>query len=74
MSRLNPNCDGDQCLIKDGELKIYPLDDGAKLILCITCFAYENQYRRSMGIKGQRPQDWPLVHWDTATPVNQKAH
>ena len=45
MSDINPNCCGDHCTERDGEVRVYPLGGGANLILCLACWAHENRYR-----------------------------
>lgn len=43
----NPNCDGGRCKSATGEVRVYPLGGGGNLILCATCWAYENRYGRA---------------------------
>ena len=63
MSDLNPNCDGNHCTEKNGEVKVYPLGAGGNLILCSSCFQHENAYRRVRGKHYGRPEEWPEVDW-----------
>ena len=65
----NYNCDGGYCARPDGETRVYPLGSGGNLILCETCFAWENRYRASRG--GERA-GWPAVAWDTAERYPEK--
>jgi hypothetical protein len=65
MSDRNPNCDGEHC-VADSEVRVYPLGGGANLILCRSCFAHENAYRRQRAAQTARALDWPLVEWETA--------
>ena len=46
MSDINPNCDGAKCADPKGEVRLYKLGGGANLILCRSCWAHENWYRR----------------------------
>ena len=62
MSLSNPNCDGDHCRDK-GEVRTYPLGDGANLILCQACVAHENRYRYERSKESGEPQKWPQVNW-----------
>ena len=62
----NPNCDGDHCRIPSGEVRVYPLDGGGNLILCLACWAAENRYRYERGREAQAPGNWPQVAWQSA--------
>ncbi len=42
----NPNCDGGHCCTETGEVRVLPLPGGANLILCMTCYAREMQWRK----------------------------
>lgn len=59
----NYNCDGDACARSDGEVRLYPLGGGANLILCRTCFAKENAYRRQRAIETRAPENFPQHIW-----------
>lgn len=39
---------------------------GGNLILCRSCFAHENDYRRQRGRETRAPENWPTVEWETA--------
>jgi hypothetical protein len=62
----NPNCDGDFCSKSTGEVRVMPLGGGGNLILCRTCFAHENAYRRLRGNETGEPGNWPQVDWKSA--------
>jgi hypothetical protein len=57
----NWNCDGSGPHT-EGTVKKYPLGGGANLILCIRCWARENQYRFNRG----DPEKWPQENWHAA--------
>jgi hypothetical protein len=63
---LNSNCCGDHCRNSTGEVRVYPLGGSANLFLCFSCWLYENDYRRRKGLRYNRPEDWPLLDWNTA--------
>jgi hypothetical protein len=78
MSVKNWNCDNDKCRYPDGEVRLYPIGGGGNMILCRTCWAWENQYRHYRGIETKRPIDWPELDWRCAevwdpTPVEDAA-
>lgn len=72
MSNINPMCCGEKCG-PDGsqEVRIYPLGAGGNLYLCRTCFWHENNYRREKGAYYGRPDDWPIIQWDSAVKVTE---
>jgi len=49
MIHNNPNCDGGGPH-DSGEVRRYPLGGSANLILCLRCWARENQYRYRRGL------------------------
>lgn len=63
MPNLNPNCCGGACTSKEGQVRVYPIGNGANLILCHSCWTHENNYNASRG--GER-YGFPLRNWDTA--------
>jgi len=55
-----------------GEIRKYPLGDGANLLLCMFCWADENKYRYEQatinpdtGLHRTRPlhDEWPQQNW-----------
>jgi hypothetical protein len=62
---INPNCDGSHCTNSKGEVRLYPLGGGGNLILCASCWNYENAYRARQA-KAFGPENWPQVNWDSA--------
>jgi hypothetical protein len=62
----NPNCCGDACRSKEGEVRVYPLGGGANLIVCLACWVHENKYRYERGKETGRPEDWPQQNWNKA--------
>ena len=67
----NPNCDGDHCQSNTGEVRLYALGDKplhGNMILCLACWAYENQWRFKRGMETKHPDNWPLHDWDDAKP------
>jgi hypothetical protein len=62
----NPNCDGSHCRAEIGEVRLYPLGEGANLILCSACWAHENTYRITRGRETGTSEKWPPLKWSTA--------
>lgn len=62
---LNPNCDGSHCTNPKGEVRLYPLGGGGNLILCASCWNYENAYRARQA-KAFGPENWPQVDWNSS--------
>ncbi len=69
----NPNCDGSHCSRDTGPVRLYQLGGGGNLILCQSCFAHENAYRRDRGKATGEPANWPQVPWETATPYPEES-
>jgi hypothetical protein len=78
MSELNPNCDGGRCRERNAETRWYKLGGGARLGLCLACWAHENRYRFNRGKETGRPADWPQLDWNCAevawNDVKAEAH
>ena len=66
----NPNCDGNECLDPNGEVRVYPLGGGSNLILCHRCWALENKYRHLRGVEVGDLGNWPQVDWTKAEVYN----
>lgn len=62
----NPDCCGSHCASERGEVRVYPIGGGGNLIICRACWDHENHYRRLKGIHYGRPEEWPVLDWNTA--------
>jgi len=62
----NNNCDNDKCIEPHGEIRVYPLGGGANLLLCRSCWAHENRYRKERGCETGQLENWPVLQWTSA--------
>lgn len=47
MNLHNPNCDGDQCTLSIGQVRVLPIGGGdGNAILCKACYSHEMKFRR----------------------------
>ena len=60
----NPMCDGSRCSKDNGEVRIYPTGGGGNMILCYSCWVYENKFNYRRGVETENPQYFAQHDWN----------
>lgn len=62
---MNPNCDGGNCVIETGEVRVLPTGGDSNAILCRACFAREIAFRRERNRELSSDCKFDLPTWDS---------
>lgn len=60
----NWNCDGDNCLNSNGEIRVLPTGGGSNLLLCQECFEHEMVYRRARNRELSKDCQFKILKWE----------
>lgn len=63
----NPNCDGEHCTSDKGEVRVLPVGECGKFILCRSCYEYEINYRQWRNQDLENAAQYPLPSWASLT-------
>lgn len=63
--RKNWNCDGDKCLVSEGEIRVLPTGGDSNLLLCRACYENEMRYRRERNLELNSAAQFALPAWDS---------
>lgn len=59
----NDNCDGDHCLLGNGEVRVVPLAGDANLILCENCVTHEMAWRKQRNKELAPDARYDILSW-----------
>lgn len=69
--RKNPNCDGQFCTCREGEVRILPAYRGGRIQLCFSCYTKQILFRKSCnrtltmrGVTDPKTK-WSLPPWSS---------